>query len=209
MERYTVVRGAGVNTNEYTPTNKASLKKEITFLFIGRIMKEKGVEEFFEAAAYLKQRDSSSRFQVVGFYDEKEYSRHIDELVSQNIIEFLGLSHDTRVEMKNADCIVLPSYHEGMSNVLLEGAAMGLPLITTDIPGCREAVNDGVTGFLCSPESTESLIVALEKFTALSEHDRYQMGHAGREKMINEFDRKIVVNQYIDRIHFALEEAIK
>ncbi len=208
-DRYIVVPGAGVNTKEYAPVSKVPAEKEITFLFIGRIMKEKGVEEFFEAAKYLKQLEPSSRFQVVGFYDEELYSHRIEELTSQNIIEFLGLSHDTRIEMNNADCIVLPSYHEGMSNVLLEGAAMGLPLITSDIPGCKEAVDNGVTGFLCSPASTEGLIAAMKKFIALSENERYQMGQAGREKMIKEFDRKNVINQYIGSIRSSLEEIKK
>jgi glycosyltransferase involved in cell wall biosynthesis len=108
--------------------------------------------------------------------------------------------------MKNADCIVLPSYHEGMSNVLLEGAAMGLPLITTNIPGCKEAVEDGKSGFLCKEKNTESLVSVMERFIALSPEERREMGLRGRVKMINEFDRRIVVEQYIKVINETLGE---
>jgi galacturonosyltransferase len=126
-------------------------------------------------------------------------------MAEQNIVEFLGPSTDTRIEMSDADCIVMPSWHEGMSNVLLEGAAMGLPLIASDISGCREAVEDGVTGFLCRPGNTESLIAAMDAFLALPEAARRAMGLSGREKMIREFDRSRVVECYLDGIRAALE----
>lgn len=208
-ESYVVVPGAGVNTDEFMPGNPKRARKSLKFLFIGRIMKEKGIEEFFAAAEYIKQRDPSVKFQIVGFYDEPEYSARIDALTDKDIIEFSGVSHDTRVEMKDADCVVLPSYHEGMSNVLLEGASMGLPLITSDIPGCREAVDDGITGFLCSPANAESLIAAMEKFIALTDDERYNMGQAGREKIKKEFDRNIVVDRYVNRIRSVLKESEK
>lgn len=211
-ENYVVVPGAGVNLDEYSAKYKikkdesGSREKEMIFTFIGRIMKDKGIDEFLGAAEYIKRNNPAIRFQVVGFYDEQEYSDKIDNLVKQNIIEFLGLSTDTRVEMSKADCIVLPSYHEGMSNVLLEGAATGLPLITTDIHGCKEAVDDGLTGFLCRPADTGSLIAAMEKFIALSEEERYNMGLAGREKMEKQFDRNLVISEYINRIRDVLKE---
>ena len=212
-ENYIVVSGAGVNLDEFSPKYKietdesGSREKEIIFIFIGRIMKDKGIEEFLGAAEYIKRSNPATRFQIVGFYDEQEYSDKIDSLVKQNIIEFLGPSTDTRVEMSQADCIVLPSYHEGMSNVLLEGAAMGLPLITTDIHGCKEAVDDGKNGFLCKVKDTESLIDAMERFIALSAEERRQMGLHGREKMVKEFDRKLVIGQYIKVIQSVIGEA--
>jgi len=212
-ENYIVVSGAGVNLDEFSPKYKietdesGSQEKEIIFIFIGRIMKDKGIEEFLGAAEYIKRSNPATRFQIVGFYDEQEYSDKIDSLVKQNIIEFLGPSTDTRVEMSQADCIVLPSYHEGMSNVLLEGAAMGLPLITTDIHGCKEAVDDGKNGFLCKVKDTESLIDAMERFIALSAEERRQMGLHGREKMVKEFDRKLVIGQYIKVIQSVIGEA--
>jgi len=212
-ENYIVVSGAGVNLDEFSPKYKietdesGSREKEIIFIFIGRIMKDKGIEEFLGAAEYIKRSNPATRFQIVGFYDEQEYSDKIDSLVKQNIIEFLGPSTDTRVEMSQADCIVLPSYHEGMSNVLLEGAAMGLPLITTDIHGCKEAVDDGKNGFLCKVKDTESLIDAMERFIALSAEERRQMGLYGREKMVKEFDRKLVIGQYIKVIQSVIGEA--
>lgn len=207
QEKYILVPGAGVNIEHFKNEKRETKGVDFTtFLFIGRIMKEKGIDEFFEAAAHIKEKDSNVKFQVVGFYDEPEYESKVRELADRSMIEFLGLSSDTRVEMSLADCIVLPSYHEGMSNVLLEGAAMGLPLITTDIPGCREAVEDGKSGFLCKAKDSESLIDAMERFLALSPAERNDMGRAGREKIEREFDRNIVVNRYIQSIQSALKE---
>ncbi|MGI6747104.1 MAG: glycosyltransferase family 4 protein [Anaerovoracaceae bacterium] len=205
-KKYVLVPGAGVNIEEFLPQIEKHYAENPTFLFVGRIMKEKGIEEFLSAAEQIKLRYPLTKFQVVGFYDEPKYSDIISKLVDEEIIEFLGGSNDTRIEMKNADCIVLPSYHEGMSNVLLEGAAMGLPLITTNIPGCKEAVEDGKSGFLCKEKNTESLVSVMERFIALSPEERREMGLRGRVKMINEFDRRIVVEQYIKVINETLGE---
>ncbi len=207
QEKYVLVPGAGVNIAHFKKGSGKTGSVEFTnFLFIGRIMKEKGIDEFFEAAAHIKGKYSDVKLQVVGFYDEPEYECKVRALTDQRIIEFLGASSDTRLEMSYADCIVLPSYHEGMSNVLLEGASMGLPLITTDIPGCREAVRDGKSGFLCNVKDAQSLIDAMERFLALSPAERDEMGRVGREKMEREFDRNIVVNRYIQSIQSALKE---
>lgn len=208
--RYVVVPGAGVNIDLFNPSLKSEPSKKLNgtvFLFIARIMREKGIEEYLEAAQYIKKKYLSATFQVLGPYEETVYMEKIKEMESTGTVEFLGTSEDTRTEMSRADCIVLPSYHEGMSNVLLEGAAMGLPLITTDIPGCREAVCDGMTGFLCKTKSSESLINALERFLSLSPSERLEMGVQGREKMIKEFDRRLVVGRYVKAIQEAIGES--
>ena len=208
---YHIVKGAGVNTGYYmcrasNVNGRTEEKfsegnqiedKEIVFLCIARIMREKGIVEFLDAAEHITKKYNNVRFQLVGFYDEEDLKERVNELHSLEIVEYLGASKDTRVQMANADCIVLPSYHEGMSNVLLEGAASGLPLITTNIPGCKEAVCEGITGFLCEPRNAQSLIDAIEKFLELSVEERIEMGRNGREKMIREFDRKLVVSEYI------------
>ena len=207
-DRYIVVPGAGVNTVHYSP-DQSKHKEEadpVTFLYIARIMKEKGIEEFFDAAERMKEKEPNVRFQIIGWYDETGYKNRMDQLLRDGVIEYHGVSSDTRAEMAKADCIVLPSYHEGMSNVLLEGAAMGLPLITTDIPGCREAVEAGKTGFLCKAKESGSLIDGMERFLALSPEERERMGLCGREKMVAEFDRRLVVERYTAAIRKAIGE---
>lgn len=198
-----LVKGAGVNTEyyKYSINNKMCIEdKDVRFLFIGRIMRDKGIAEYLEAAKYIKGKYGNVTFQVLGYFDDDLYKIQLEELVSKGVVEYLGVSDDTRVEMEQADCIVLPSYHEGMSNVLLEGAAFGLPIITTDIDGCREAVDDERTGFLCERQNAASLIEAIEKIYKLSDQQRYEMGQRGREKMIHEFDRNHVIDAYVEQI---------
>ena len=113
------------------------------------------------------------------------------------IVNFYGFQQDPRPYYKKADCVILPSYHEGMSNVLLEGASMGRPLITTDIPGCREAVIDKESGYLVQPKDSESLYQAMKRFLKLSSEQREQMGLRGRELMEERFDKKYVVDKTI------------
>jgi galacturonosyltransferase len=202
-KRAAVVSGSGVNTEYFAP--ETIPHTSVNFLFIARLMREKGIEEYLEAAKVIKKKHDNVEFQLLGYYDEDYYKKQVEDLVSEGIVEYLGISGDTRTEMAMADCIVLPSYHEGMSNVLLEGAAFGLPLITTNISGCREAVEDGVTGFLCEKQDALSLTGAIEKFLKLDHSQRTEMGRKGREKMIREFDRKLVVGKYIDCIKSVLE----
>ncbi len=199
-----VVPGSGVNVNSYQ--DEKIPHQTINFLFIARLMKEKGIDEFLDAAMEIKIRYPHTVFQVLGFYDELIYQEKIENLVSEGIIEYLGVSNDTREQMAMADCIVLPSYHEGMSNVLLEGAASGLPLIATNISGCKEAIEHGKTGFLCESKSASSLVEAMEIFLALTSEERREMGRLGREKMIREFDRRIVVNRYVECIESVWNE---
>ena len=201
-QRYIVVPGAGVNIERFLP-GKPDNKQEsdiVKFLYIARIMREKGIEEFLDAAENIKKRHDNVSFQILGWYDETEYKDRMNKLTNERIIEYMGVSSDTRNEMLQADCIVLPSYHEGMSNVLLEGAAMGLPLITTDVHGCKEAVEHGKNGFLCKGKDSDSLIAAMERFIALSPEERHRMGLCGRDKMIKEFDRRLVVERYTETI---------
>ncbi|QAT41900.1 glycosyltransferase family 4 protein [Aminipila luticellarii] len=198
------VNGSGVNTEKFRP--KRCKHDGINILYISRIMKDKGIREYLEAARVLKPTYNFVNFQILGFYDEEILKNQINDLVSEGSVSYLGVSLDTRIEMEEADCIVLPSYHEGMSNVLLEGAAFGLPLITSNIHGCKEAVDEGVTGFLCEPRDAQSLIESIKSFLLLAPESRKKMGDAGREKMIKEFDRKLVVTSYINVIQNMLSQ---
>lgn len=169
-----------------------------SFLFVGRIMKEKGVDEFFSAARTLKAEFGEKvAFDVVGFYEDA-YKEQVDQLVADGIVRFHGFQTDVHPFYEAADCVVLPSYHEGMSNVLLEGAATGRALITSDIPGCREAVEDGVSGYLCPAQDAEGLTRAMRDFAQQSFDRQVQMGQSGRALVERKFDKQLVVAKTLD-----------
>ena len=180
--RNVVLNGAGVNLNDY-PYQEYPNDGTVRFLFVGRIMKEKGVDEFFVAAERMKKKYGKRvEFRMAGMFEEA-YKQKIDELVNDGIIEYLGYQANMKSLYGAASCVVLPSYHEGMSNVLLEAAATGRPLITSDIPGCREAVEDGVSGYICPAKDADALYDAMQRFVELPESWRAEMGRRGRERM--------------------------
>ena len=194
-----VLPGAGINLDEY-PYVPMKDDGVCSFLFVGRIMKEKGVDEFFTAAKTIKAEFGEKvAFDVVGFYEDA-YKGTVDQLVADGVINFHGFQTDVHPFYKAADCVVLPSYHEGMSNVLLEGAATGRALITSDIPGCREAVEDGVSGYLCPVQDAEALYEAMRRFVELPESWRGEMGRRGRERMEQRFSKTAVVAETIKHL---------
>ncbi len=198
--------GSGVNTNEFHPVKKEKENDNIHFLFIGRIMREKGIHEFLNAAREIKEAYKNISFKIIGAYDEDRFKADIERMDKLGIVEYLGALSDVRDEINNSDCIVLPSYHEGMSNVLLEGAAMGKPLITTSVSGCKEIVVEDVNGFLCKPEDPESLKDAMIKFIESPYTKRKDMGIKSREKVVREFGRNIVIDQYMRSIESIIKE---
>lgn len=192
-----VLPGAGINLDEY-PCVPMGDDGVCSFLFVGRIMKEKGVDEFFSAARTLKAEFGGEvAFDVVGFYEDA-YKEQVDQLVADGIVRFHGFQTDVHPFYEAADCVVLPSYHEGMSNVLLEGAATGRALITSDIPGCREAVEDGVSGYLCPAQDAEGLTQAMRDFAQQSFDRQVQMGQSGRALVERKFDKQLVVAKTLD-----------
>ena len=197
-----LIPGSGVNLEKFKPMPKEKDDNLLKFLFIGRVMKDKGIEEYIKVAKRLRLKHSGIEFQVLGAFEEDKYKRNITE---SKEIKYLGISSDVRQQIREADCIVHPSYHEGMSNVLLEGAAMGKPLIASKIPGCMEIIEDGSNGYLFKVKSVESLEEKLVQFIELDEKTRAEMGKRSREKVEKEFDRKIVVNEYIDAINSVLK----
>lgn len=198
-ERVCVLPGAGINLAEY-PYLPMRDDGVCSFLFLGRIMKEKGCDEFFAAARALKNElGSKVEFDVVGFYEDA-YKEMVDQLVSDGIIKFHGFQTNVHPYYEAAGCVVLPSYHEGMSNVLLEGAATGRALITSDIPGCREAVEDGVGGYLCRVRDAEGLTAAMRTFALSSFERQAQMGRSAREHVEREFDKQTVVAKTLEYI---------
>ena len=194
-----IIPGSGVNLEKFKPMEKTKEDGIVRFLFIGRIMKEKGIEEYLKAAEYITDKYSNVEFQILGPFEEEKYK----EIILNNNnpkIKYLGVSYDVRNEIKEIDCIINPTYHEGMSNVLLEGAAMAKPLLASNIPGCREIVDNGVNGYLFEPKNETSLIKAIEKFLSQNESDRIKMGIASRQKVERTFDRNLVVDAYLEEI---------
>lgn len=193
-ERIKILHGAGVNVERFSYHPFPDATHAVHMLFVGRIMKEKGVEEFFAAAQRVKQEYGERvKFHMVGFFEDT-YKEQVERLEREGVIAFHGFQSDPMPYYQTAHCVVLPSYHEGMSNVLLEAAATGRAVITTDIPGCRETVVDGVSGLLCQCQSTESLYQAMKRFLELDAEQQLRMGRAGRAHVEGVFDKKKVVN---------------
>ena len=190
--RDVVLHGAGVNLEDY-PCQPYPQEGPVRFLFVGRVMHEKGVDELFAAAKRMKQQYGEQvEFHMVGSFEEA-YKPVMDQLEQAGVVKYHGYQSDMKPFYAMAGCVVLPSYHEGMSNVLLEAAASGRPLITSDIPGCREAVENGVSGYLCPAKDADALYEAMRRFAALSVEQRSQMGRCGRERMEQQFSKTAVV----------------
>ena len=195
--RDVVLSGAGVNLEDY-PYQSYPQEGAVRFLFVGRVMHEKGVDELFTAAKRMKQEYGDDvEFHIVGSFEEG-YKPLMDELGQAGVVKYHGYQSDMKRFYALASCVVLPSYHEGMSNVLLEAAASGRPLITSDIPGCREAVEDGVSGYLCPARDADALYEAMRRFVELPESWRGEMGRRGRERMEQKFDKRIIVKETIE-----------
>ena len=197
-----VLSGAGINLEEYRYRQYPNNEK-VHFLYLGRIMKGKGMDELFAAVEQLRKNGCEFVLDLVGFFED-EYKKQVEQLQSEGVVRFYGFQENPKPYYAQTDCVVLPSYHEGMSNVLLEAAASGRAIITTDIPGCREAVDNGKSGMLCKVKSTDSLYKAMKRFTELSREKRELLGKAGREKMEKEFDKKKVVEETVKVITKAM-----
>jgi len=199
-----VLHGAGVSLECFPFVEYPADNKTVRFLFAGRIMKEKGVDELFEAARRLRSEYGDSVKVAMAGPFEDSYKQTVDELCREKIIEYLGYADDMAALYADAHCVVLPSYHEGMSNVLLEGAATGRPLITSNIHGCLEAVDDGENGFLCEVRSSEALYEAMKRFVETPYEKKKAMGAHSRTVAERDFDKKKVVGETLAVIKKAL-----
>ena len=193
-----VLNGAGVNMQHYSyspyPEGRCT-----RFLFIGRIMAEKGFDELIYAMRKLVADGYDVLLSVVGFCVEA-YEEKLKKCQSEGWMEFHGQQKDVRPYIQEAHCFVLPSWHEGMANTNLECASMGRPVITTNIHGCLEAIEDNVTGFLCEKQDKDDLYLTMKRFLFLSYEERKAMGFAGRKRMEEYFDKKKVVEETISRL---------
>lgn len=195
-----LVNGSGVNLARHS-FEPYPLNGKTTFLFVGRVMKERGILEFLEAAVRLHREDIE--FAVLGYCDE-DYQDMLDDYTEKGIISQWGFHTEVHPYLTKADAIVVASFHEGMSNALIEAAATGRPVIASDISGCREAFEEERTGFGFTPGNADDLIRAMERFLALSKEERAYMGKKAREKMESEFDRNLVIDAYISEINTIL-----
>jgi glycosyltransferase involved in cell wall biosynthesis len=207
------IPGSGIDYEKFSPILKNEKENSpFTFLFIGRLIKDKGIFEFVESARIIRKKYPEILFHVIGpFWHQNLKSNTISKSdlqswIMEGIIDYEGEKKDVRKYIGQADCIVLPSYREGTSNILLEAASMEKPIITTSTTGCKETVEDGVTGFLCKVKDSEDLALKMEWMYLLSNDERTEMGKKGREKMIKEFDKEIVIKNYMDAIEEALKE---
>lgn len=194
-EQTCLLSGAGVNLSHYQVTDYPA-GEEIRFLFMGRVMKEKGIEELFAAMKQLLSEGISCSLDILGGYEE-DYQNQIGQYTAEGWLHYHGYQADVRPFIARAHCFVLPSWHEGMANTNLECAASGRPVITSNIHGCMEAVEDGVTGFLCAERNAEDLHRVMKRFAALSFETRKAMGLSGRNRMEALFDKNQVVERTI------------
>jgi glycosyltransferase involved in cell wall biosynthesis len=197
--KHRLIPGSGVNTNHFSLLDYPN-DKVIQFVFISRIMKEKGIDQYLDAAEYIRNKYPDTKFNVVGTCGD-DYIDRIREMQERGIIEYHGVKSDVREVLKTSHCTVHPTYYpEGMSNVLLESASSGRPIITTNRSGCGEIVDDGINGYVVEQKNSKDLIEKIEMFLKLDNEDKKKMGLAGREKVENEFDRQIVVNAYLKEL---------
>lgn len=197
-EKTWVLNGAGVNLSDFSVEDYPKSDK-INFLFLGRVMKEKGVDELFEAMQLLR-RDNLNVFLTVVGGCEENYSDKITELVDKGIINYVGWVADVHPYIRDCMCSVLPSYHEGMSNTLLESAAMGRPLIASNIHGCKEAIIDGKSGYCVKKMDSHDLYCKMKQFVELSWAEKEMMGKASREHVEKVFDKRVVVETTVERM---------
>ena len=199
--------GSGIDVSRFTPVQSRA-PGPFTFLLIARLLWDKGVGEYVEAARIVRRTMPDTRFQLLGFLDVENRTavprQAVDSWVAEGLIDYLGVSDDVRQQIAASDCVVLPSYREGLPRTLLEAAAMARPLIATDAPGCRQVVRHGVNGHLCALRDAASLAEAMLAMLRAPEAERRRMGAAAREMAESEYDEKIVVNRYIEAIGEAL-----
>ena len=193
---YDVLPGSGVNLDQYEVSEYPN-GDTVDFLFVSRIMKEKGIDQYIDAAIYIRKKYPKTRFHICGFC-EQAYEETLKKLQSDGIIIYHGLVKDMASVYKQMSCIIHPTYYpEGLSNVLLESAASGRPIITTNRAGCREVVDDGINGYVIEEKNSKDLVEKIELFLNKSLDERKKMGISGREKVEKEFNREIVIDKYL------------
>ena len=203
-----IMPGSGVNINLFKPNDLENDNHAFIFLMIARLQVPKGVQEYIDAARIIKLNRPYIRFQILGYLDEVNpgsiNKKEIEKYVNEGIVEYLGSDENVRPYISNAQCVVLPSYREGTPRTLLEAAAMGRPIITTNAVGCKEVVDDNVNGYLCHLKDATDLAGKMEKVVTMTSEEREMMGLRGRKKVESEFDERIVIEKYIEIINYQI-----
>lgn len=198
--------GSGVNLIEHPQEEYPSEEKGIRFLAVLRVMKDKGVSEYLQAAEIIKKKHENVSFYLAGEFEEEakaEYEPWLQELEKRGIVHYMGHINNVPEVMAESHVIVHPSYHEGLSNVLLEAAACGRPVLASSVPGCVETLRDHVSGILFEARNVDSLVVAMEEMLALTEDARKQMGLQGRKHVETHFNRETVIKIYLSEMEKA------
>jgi len=192
--------GSGINTSIFSPVDEGRASSPLSFLFIARLVKDKGLVEYVDAARMVKKTFPDVQFDILGpLYPGNPTAITAEEIAcwqAEGVVNYLGTSSDVPSVIAQSNCIVLPSYREGLSRVLLEAASMAKPIVTTDVPGCRDVVENDVNGFLCNVRDANDLALKMEKMIKLEHSQRVRMGQKGRAKVLAQFDEKTVLERY-------------
>ncbi len=207
-EKVARLPGSGIDLRAFQPDPMLPLDgRPFRFLLAARMLRDKGVVEYVDAARIVRRNFPDVEFCLLGFVDVQNPTAiskgQMIAWVEEGVVRYLGATDDVKPYLAEADCVVLPSYREGTPRSLLEGAAMGKPVITTDAIGCRDVVDDGVNGFLCKTRDVDDLAAKMMMMVRLSPESRAEMGQMGRKKMEREFDEKIVIDRYLTVIQSA------
>ncbi|MDD4573332.1 MAG: glycosyltransferase family 4 protein [Sphaerochaeta sp.] len=195
-----LIRGSGVSLTRHPFEAFPEETDGVKLLFIGRILRDKGVDELIAAGKMIHSNHPDFRCDIAGFYVDDSYKTKLSAYEESGAGSYLGFRKDIHQLIKQYHAIVLPSYHEGMANVLLEAAACGRPVLASNVPGCRETFDEGISGIGFEPRSVDALTQAIARFIALPHEDKVAMGLAGRKKVENEFDRQIIIDTYMEEI---------
>lgn len=201
---YRDIPGSGVNIDKFKYTNYPENDDIIRFNWVARIVDIKGINELIACAERIKGKYPNTEFVLYGDYDDDSYRERIEECEQRGIVKYGGIQLDMKPHIAASHCVIHTSYYEGMTNVILEHGAMGRPAIASNIPGCREAIDDGISGFTFEVKNVDDLVDKVEKFILLSHEEKVEMGKAARRKMEKEFDRNIVTDIYLEEINKIL-----
>jgi glycosyltransferase involved in cell wall biosynthesis len=204
-----ILPGEGVDIDKYAPRVKTTVDEKFRFVLIARLLWDKGVGELVKATSEIKKRYPNVEVQLVGFVDAENpkaiSKEQVDDWVSKGWVKYMGSPNDVRDFIAQADCIVLPSYREGISKILLEAASMAKPIIASNVPGCRDIVDHGSSGYLCNVMDSHDLALKMEKMLNLSDKERQEMGDRGRVHIKRDFDENIVLKKYLQTINMYMQ----
>ncbi|WP_161889885.1 glycosyltransferase family 4 protein [Pontibacter russatus] len=205
-----VLPGSGINLQEFAPAKEFKRQEPFVFLMVARVLYDKGVAEFVQASGLVREKHPQVKCQLLGQVDERSRSgvkrRQLQEWLATGVVEYLGATDNVAAVVRQADCVVLPSYREGTPRTLLEAAALAKPLIATDVPGCREVVQDGENGYLCQVKSAADLADKMMRMLQLPDGELQRMGQASRQLAVTRFDDRIVIGKYLQAIDSILNE---